>query len=553
MIGKHEMVIGNIVSELGCSLFSVGSSPLKWRRKHFSRLVLRPYVGANPHIMIVGESGGGKSNACKLIIERLAGNGANVAILDPHNEYLGLGGSISAKIYDASRSGINIFESDGMSEKEKASEITGMLRRNFRLGDVQSYTLYNCIMYTYRVTGERGKIPTMHDLLYSIRVFKRNARTAAYRNTLESLERRLSIIDSGAFSASASMRQVISHNSVFLLSNLHTSEAQSIYIEGFLRKIYTAMLASGSRSNKNRLYVVIDEAQKLGDNPIIGRIAAEGRKYGIGIIAVSQRAKPVDRDLRANVSTFISFAVREPEELNYIANFIAGGNEMGRFMQVKKALRGIGVGHAVVLGMGHAGPVIAKFSRYSGESANTAFDMVQAARGGISHADLLRIAQNRMPADAQGYITELVESGELRSCKIEGGSYAGTWYISDNHNSPEHDICTGIISRHLKSAGVRNFVHNNSYGPDVIAFSRGCRIAVEYETGSKRTDESLAMINSRKPKYDETVVLVNDASYDKYAGRVGNLFRFSDLDNATERLASAKPTPSVSGRQPSSQ
>ena len=72
---------------------------------------------------------------------------------------------------------------------------------------------------------------------------------------------------------------------------------------------------------------------------ILAKIAAEGRKYGFGIIALSQRAKEMDKGLRANSAMFISFYQREPEELNYIANYVAGGVEGSRFAEVKKAFQ----------------------------------------------------------------------------------------------------------------------------------------------------------------------------------------------------------------------
>ncbi len=527
MLWKNDMVIGNVVSELRFGGLSIGYSTLKWKRRHFSGFMVNPKGWINPHMVIVGESGGGKSNACKSIVDRLCKSGAAVAILDPHDEYIGISGSISAKVYDAAKSGINILERDSMSEKEKASEVTGMLRRNFRLGDVQSYMLYRCIMYTYSVVEQRGSVPTMHDLAYSIRVFRRNARTASERNVLESLDRRLSLIDTGAFASSTAISQVASQNSIFLLSGLHTSEAQAIYMEGFLRKVYTHMLSSDSKGRM--LYVIIDEAQKLGDNPVVGRIAAEGRKYGVGLIAISQRAKPVDKDLRANAAMLISFAVKEPEELNYVANFIAGGNEMGRFMQTKKALRSLAVGHAVVASGGN--PVIVRFRRYCGESVDPEFAAVRAAAGGIRKEALVEALGGMGVADGAGTIEGLIGSGALGACDVVAGRYSGTWCISGNRNSPEHDVCVGIISSHLGSVGIRNRIYNSSYGPDIIAFHRGMRIAVEYETGSKGAEATARMIAARGQRFAGTAVFVNDAHYAEYAQRINNVARVSDLEN----------------------
>ena len=59
----------------------------------------------NPHIVVMGESGSGKSNACKVILSNLASKGINFLVFDAHNEYLGLAESLGADVFDASARG----------------------------------------------------------------------------------------------------------------------------------------------------------------------------------------------------------------------------------------------------------------------------------------------------------------------------------------------------------------------------------------------------------------------------------------------------------------
>ena len=472
----------------------------------------------------MGEAEGGKSNACKKIVAALCSQGSKVAILDPHGEYIGISGNIGARVYDASRNGINIFDPDGMTEAEKASEVTGMMKRNFRLGEVQGYTLYKCIMYAYRKLSEEGKVPNIHNVLFAVKAFKKNSESTSEKTVLESLERRLALVAGGAFEKNANMAQVMSGNSVFMLSRLHTPEAQSIYIEGFLRKVYSRML-SLEKSGGPNFYVVIDEAEKVGDNPIIGKIAAEGRKYGIGIIAISQRAKLMDRDLRANAAALISFGIKEPEELNYVANFISGGNENGRFIEIKKALRSVGRGMALVVGAGMRNPVIVRFDRFNGGFESAEFIISEACRGGICASQLNAL----IGAEAHlGMIEEMAGDGRIKSYDIVAGMYSGRWYISDSHNSAEHDISVNIISRHLASMGIRNRIYNNAYGPDIVAFEGGRRIAIEYETGSKSIESSAKMIESRARDYFKTIVVTNDSVVKRYAS-IGHAIGFLEF------------------------
>ncbi len=524
---NNMLVIGNVERELALSSICIGENRWRWKKRYFSKFFVEPEKWINPHMVIVGGSGGGKSNACKVIVKALRKKGCNMAILDPHNEYIGISGIIGARVYDASHSGINMFDLDGMTAAERAGEITGMFRRNFRLGEVQGYMLHRCIMYSYNVLEKQGLVPNIHNLMFALKAFKRNAKSSSERNVLEGLERRMSLIASGAFEKSVDIGRVISGNSVFLLSGLHTPEAQAIYAEGFLRKVYSSMLALEKRPSP-RFYIVIDEAERLGDNPVIGKIAAEGRKYGIGIIALSQRAKLVDKDLRGNAAMLASFCIKEPEELNYVANFISGGNESGRFIEIKKRLRSMPRGIAMVTGAGIRNPVIIKLAKHEGYCEDMRFRLLEMSRGGISRDQLLRsIDQGE---ETGRLLCEMIGEGEIKECVIELGGSADTWYISNSHNSAEHDIAIGIISRRLSSLGIKNRVYNNAFGPDIIAFYRGRRIAVEYETGSKNADDSAAMIQNRKKMYDSVIVVANDRAFDKYLGFECEVIRFSAVD-----------------------
>ena len=537
MFGKRNdrVRIGKVVRKLCFKSLFFGNIGWRWSDVHFRDFFISG-SGMNPHIVIVGESGSGKSNAMKIIVQRLALSGANIVILDPHNEYLGVADLISADIYDAATSGVNLFELDGMSEKEKASELTGLFKRNFRLGEVQSYTLYRCIMNSYTYLGQYGKVPSMNSLLFTIKVFKKNAKTAE-RSILESLEKRLSLIDTGSFSKSPDINRIVSGNSLFLLSGLHTAEAQAIYLEGFLRKIYTKMLSMEKTSHPS-LYIVIDEAEKLGDNPILGKIAAEGRKYGIGIIATSQRSKAIDRDLRNNSSLLISFYHREPEELNYISNFIAGGNELGRFTEVKKCIRSLKRGYAIVTDSSQPNPYAVRFDRDESANVSVDFSIIQLARNGINRGDLLHgMAKICSAEDALAHVSSLISKKQLHEYTVPAGRYYGPWCISNPRNSPEHDICVNIISRHLSSAGINSRIYNSAYGPDVICNHMRRKIAIEYETGLKDIGETRAMLEKRRQYYQKVIVVVNDGHYEQYNAAFGDVLPFSRIEELEGRVA----------------
>jgi hypothetical protein len=75
---------------------------------------------------------------------------------------------------------------------------------------------------------------------------------------------------------------------------------------------------------------------------------------------------------------------------------------------------------------------------------------------------------------------------------------------------------------------VKNRIYNSSYGPDIVAFYGGRRIAIEYETGSKSIESSARMIESRSRDYFKTIVVTNDAVLGRYAG-IGHPMSFCEF------------------------
>ncbi len=509
-----ESEVCRIVARLSIGgLYFGRSRGWHWKK----RMIFRPRMDfggmLNNNLMITGSSGSGKSNACKLIVESLAGSGSRFLILDPHGEYSGIAGRLKARAYDALESSINLFEVGSSSEYEKSAELAQLFKKAFRLGEVQSSMLFRCIRYTFYICRKKGKEPGMNELLYSIRAFKEQA-DKSEAAALSSLLNRLSMLGNRD-RKHLDFNEVWDGNTVLVLSRLHSSEAQVIYIESILRKVYSSMLEGGRRSEK--FYIIIDEAEKLLDTEILARIAAEGRKYSVGIIAIAQRPKGLCRSIRSNSAVSICFQQREPEELNYLSNLVAGGNEANRFAEVKKAIRDLGKGFAVIQKSGEE-PCIARFGLFD-EGADIGLLIMERARSAISAEELSALMKtNRIKeVELRGVLEALERKGMLKKHEVEAGRFAGLWYISGSRNSSEHDVIVALISRKLKLLGVRNYLYNRPFGPDVVAYANGFAIAIEYETGSKSAEKSLEMIRKRVMHYRKVVLVVDSRRIGHYS------------------------------------
>ncbi len=528
MIFKNNNPRIRIVKRLRLKQFGIGTGPAFW---HWKKPILasryRIGSGINRHIVITGESGGGKSNAARVLLTELHSSGSNILIIDPHGDYLGIADAIGADVYDASRSSINLFDLDGMAEGEKIAELMAVLARRLRLGHVQASTLRRCVRYCYWVMKKRGAVPTVKSLLYTIRRFEARSSGSELR-TLYTLHERVSLLDQSSFFSPVDAKKAMARNSLFLLSTLHTDEAQAVYMEALLRKAYSMMLAGRCTNN----YLVIDEAGKVSGSRVLGRLVAEGRKYGLGVITISQKIWEIESNVLSNSSTFISFYQREPQELNYAANYLSGGRELGRFAEVKKEIRNLRVGHAIALDSALREPVVLAFSLAAARQGSLEHLILSSAERGISHPALERRAErNLFSADeTAAKINALLKEGTLKAHEVKEGRMKGRWLVSYSRNSAEHDLFVGLISRKLDMHGISNEILNSSYGPDIVAYTEGKAIAIEYETGSKELHETLHMLESRRARYAEVVVITNESSYPKYLGIEGiTLLRLSSV------------------------
>lgn len=122
-----------------------------------------------------------------------------------------------------------------------------------------------------------------------------------------------------------------------------------------LRLVYDALfwamdLDVGGR--KQPLLVVLDEAHRFlpehGEGPanrVVSRIAKEGRKYGVGLMVVTQRPSDVDSAVLSQCGTMIALRVTNQRDRGAVASTIP--DDLGDLSELLPALR---TGEALVLG-----------------------------------------------------------------------------------------------------------------------------------------------------------------------------------------------------------
>jgi len=120
-----------------------------------------------------------------------------------------------------------------------------------------------------------------------------------------------------------------------------------------LRKLFELRKSSGTKKVKPFL-TLIEEAHNFippgaaasASKAIIARVAAEGRKFGVGLGIVSQRPSKVDADILSQCNTHIIMRLMNPKDQSYVKS-------ISEFMTEEdfEAIRGLATGECMIMGM----------------------------------------------------------------------------------------------------------------------------------------------------------------------------------------------------------
>ena len=323
-----------------------------WRSPSF--LESRDYavdfdVEAASSVLITGASGSGKSTFAKRLVYGITVAGGAVCVCDVHNEYFSVVRACGGRVIDTKSVSLSLFELDSCSPSEKAFDISALLRRTLGLGEVQAHYLLKSIREAYAarhiIEGDKStwqlRPPSLSDVV--VACDKLIASSKRVDASLLSLKRRLeSLASSGVFSSKTHIpfSVIVSQTTCFELQNLRSNDAISLFVEVFLRKLYSFMQA---RKVSGRVFALVDEAQTVcvssGEEPsYVGALARTARKFSLGLIVVSQNLSSLDPAITGNCSSNFVFLSREPDDSAYAVSLLSGGKYSPKARLVEEEL-----------------------------------------------------------------------------------------------------------------------------------------------------------------------------------------------------------------------
>ncbi|MGQ9688851.1 MAG: ATP-binding protein [Desulfobaccales bacterium] len=303
----------------------------------------RPSIRGNPHALIVGIPGMGKTNAIKNICYELAKENVHPFIFDFHGDlakdlYQAFGPE-KCLILDAAQGlRFNPLEIDPVRRKQErgwithyyeVAEIFANIYPSF--GELQVSYLRKILKQCYEGAGFTAS-PSETPPPRFIEFWRcLNGKAETDREARKIAARLEPIFELGLFKEELAGSYPLSHLlqrvTILDLHSLENEENQRVAASFFLQRLYRDMF-SHAEEGRLRNAIVLDEAHRVARLSLIPKMMQECRKYGILFILASQRVEDFDKGVLDSAGNHLYLRVNYPDARRLAAYL--GGREAHR-------------------------------------------------------------------------------------------------------------------------------------------------------------------------------------------------------------------------------
>ncbi|MHB2029635.1 MAG: ATP-binding protein [Acidimicrobiales bacterium] len=332
------------------------------------------------HMAILAMTGGGKTVAARRIIKELIDVGYPLLVLDPHGDYLGLWK------HRASLSGTDVrLYYPHLVLNEENVDLVGELVNEMTQGltDAQREKFYEAM----GKVELRGEEDIRHFIERVIQELDSGGMQAQNKWTLPVVKRQLRLVNRQLEAMEKSNSQLRNQPSMSEFDFAPMPDPKSeptgfirpnrvsiIYLGGYDHLTQSTIVSivlkqlfehRASMSNKIPPFMtVIEEAHNFipsrGEGqretpsvPVIRKVITEGRKFGTGLLLISQRPSRLDETTLSQCNTFLIFRLVNPRDQNFVERVMENLSK-----DDSRLLPGFGPGQGIVSGQAVRFPLL---------------------------------------------------------------------------------------------------------------------------------------------------------------------------------------------------
>jgi len=374
--------------------------------------------GFRRHLAIIAQTGAGKSYCAGVLIEELLGMGASVLVIDPHADYVFLPLAQGGERYSQAER-ITIFRNPASTGRYSEKDV----------GNLKPYEIAFEELSPDEVCEVAGIREGYSKIRNAVRVSLERLKEKHYlpKNLLDTLRKMSATPDEAKElkeGAAAAMKYIrkLTYLKVFsvqqtptrdLLKPMHSSIIDLSGLEDVSMNYITSRIltdtfdAVADGAFEYPVFVIIEEAHKFipsGEGwtfsaPIINRIAAEGRKFGVFLVLITQRPSKVHPDSLSQCNSQIVMKLTNPQDQRAV------GESSERLSQdLLNDLPGLNPGEAVIVGEVTKAPVMVKVRRRKTREGGADINVIEK----------LKQARRRLEVD------ELLDQDQKKQLPIKG-------------------------------------------------------------------------------------------------------------------------------------
>ncbi|AFK22721.1 ATP-binding protein [Pyrococcus sp. ST04] len=355
------------------------------------------------HFAVLAVTGAGKSNAVAVMLKGIVEDiGGTVVVLDPHGDYVNL------RLPDTGDKKVNIIEARIKIDELDSEELANLLevhpnasiqreflarawetvkRENKEVGGaallemleikLQDWIRKRSITYwdekkeryvTEQLKSERTE--TVRGLIFRIRRFLRNyGEFVTSEDLLASIKPGMvNVIDLGPLDE-VQMKVIVGKFLQEVFENRVGYEKARKNLSRTGNKEYKKIMEDIEKRYPALAYpilIIVEEAHIFAPQGehnetarIMGRIAREGRKFGVGLGVVSQRPSKLNEDILSQMNTKIILRIINPRDQRYV---LEASEQISS--DLMEDIAGLGKGEAVIVGQAVKLPALVRIYNF---------------------------------------------------------------------------------------------------------------------------------------------------------------------------------------------